>query len=182
VPLWARVALDVGAPILTLVLAWVSIQQNSRRWFLVALLVAVILTVIQVAIRRTTAAAERRIRAHTSALLDYLVAEIDQASQMEQRMRGDVNAEVRFEHYRDEVEGWRTTTGDELERRLPRSGASQVFLAAVGQTGRGPLFWEYAQLRTCQEALVSIVGSAESFVRRSARLERDRKHSDPRPA
>jgi hypothetical protein len=40
----------------------------------------------------------------------------------------------------------------------------QVFLAAVGQTGHGPLFWEYTQLRGCQEALVSILGSADSFV------------------
>lgn len=56
---------------------------------------------------------------------------------------------------------------NDLARRLPRSGASQVFLAALGLTGGGPLFWEYTQLRGCQEALVSILGSADSFVRRS---------------
>jgi len=49
-----------------------------------------------------------------------------------------------------------------------RGGAAQVFLAALGLTGGGPLFWEYTQLRCCQEALVSLLGSADSFVRRAS--------------
>jgi hypothetical protein len=132
----------------------------------VALLVALILALIQVGLRWTAAAAERRIREQTSAVMDYLIGEIDRASQLEQRIRGDANATAGFEHYRDQVEAWRTETGDELARRLPRSGASQVFLAALGVPG-GSMIWEYTQLRACQEALVSILGSADSFVRRS---------------
>jgi hypothetical protein len=119
-----RLALDIGTPMLTLALAWMSIQNNSRRWFVVALLVALILALIQVGLRWTAAAAERRIREQTSAVMDYLIGEIDRASQLEQRIRGDANATARFEHYRDQVEAWRTETGHELERRLPRRGGA----------------------------------------------------------
>ena len=162
-----RLALDVAAPVVTLLLAWMSIQNNSRRWFLAALVVAVVAALIQVVDRWKAAAAERRIHEQTGQVIGYLIAEIDWASRTEQQIRGDADANARFTHYRDEVEGWRTRTGDELERRLPGSGASQVFLAALGLTGNGPLFWEYTQLRGCQEALVGILGSADAFVRRS---------------
>ncbi len=171
-PLPWRLALDVTTPTVTLLLAWMSIQSNSRCLFLLALLVALVGTLIQVVDRWVATAEERTNHEQTSRLIEYLAGEIDWASGMEQRIRGNMDNAGRFEHYRDEIEGWRTRTGDELERLLRRTGASQIFLAALGQTGGGGLVWEYTQLRGWQEAIVSILGSADSFVRRSRTIRR----------
>jgi hypothetical protein len=167
-----KLTLDVTAPIVTLLLAWMSIKNNSRAYFLGALVVALVATLVQVVDRWMVAREERTVRELTNTLIAYLIDEIQRASTMEQRVRGDMQADQRFTEYRNEIEDWRTGTGHDLERLLPRTGASQVFLAALGQTGHGPLYWEYTQLRGCQEALVSILGSVGSFVRRSRANQR----------
>ena len=166
-PLIRKFLLAVAGPTLAILLAWVAIRNNSITWFQVALVAGLGWTVLQGVDAWRSWWEEEAIHQGTSSLLDYLIREIQHASAMEQRIRGDVNAEERLEQYRDEVEGWRTEIGDELEVRVPRSGASQVFLAALGETGRGPLYWEYTQLRGCHSALTNILGASDSFVRRS---------------
>lgn len=162
-----KLLLDLAAPAVTLLLAWMSIMNNSRTYFLAALLMALAAALVQVVDRWSVSREEDHIRQRTIRLIGYLAQKIDRASKIEQRIRGDQQADERAIQYRDEIETWRTDTGNELERLLPRTGASQIFLAALGETGRGPLLWEYTQLRGCQAALVSILGSADSFVRRA---------------
>lgn len=165
-----KLLLDITGPAVTLLLAWMSIKNNSRRWFLVALLVATVWAGLQGLDRWLVAQEDKAIHEDTSNLISYLDKEIQHASAIEQRMRGDAKAEKRFIQYRDEIESWRTRTGAELEKVLPKTGASQIFLATLGQTGLGSLYWEYSQLRSCQGALISILGAADGFVRRGRSL------------
>jgi hypothetical protein len=162
--------LGVAAPILALILAWMTIKNNSMFWFRAAFVFVFVWVLIQGIDAFQAWKEEKAIHRDTNTVIDYLIGEIQRAAAVEQTIRGDAQAEQHFERYRDEVEGWRARVGDELEVRLPRSGASQVFLAALGTTGNGRLYWEYTQLRSCQAALTSILGASDAFVRRSRNL------------
>jgi len=169
-PLIWKFLLGVAGPGLALTLAWVTIKNNSMPWFWAAFIVAAVWAVMQGVDAWKAWREERAVHEDISVLVEYLVKEIQHAATIEQGIRGDPKADKHFLKYRDEVESWRTKTGGELEARLPRSGASQVFLAALGDTGHGPLYWEYTQLRSCQAALTGILGASDSFVRRSRSL------------
>ena len=174
-PLIRKFLLAVAGPALAILLAWVTIRNNSILLFQAALAAALAWTVVQAIDAWRAWCEEEEIRRNTSALLDYLIVEIQRADTMKQGIRGDGEADEHFVRHRDEIEGWRRRIGDELEVRLPRSGASQVFLAALGETGGGRMYWEYTRLRSCQTALTNILGAADAFVRRSrARMQQPR--------
>ena len=174
-PLCWKLLLGIAGPALTLVLAWMSIKQNSQCWFAVALIVGSAWAVLQGVDYWLVSRFEESIRLETSTLVAYLDEQIQLASQIEQEVRGDGQAAERFEYYRDKIEGWRTKTGNELERIVPSSGAQRIFLSALGQPGATGLWWEYWQLRSCQGALMSILGASDGFVRRSRALAKETK-------
>lgn len=169
-PLPWKLVLDVVGPLVTVLIAWMGIRQNSRRWFWAALIAAGIWAVLQGVDSTRVSWGEDRIHKQTSALIAYLDNEIQRASAIEQRIRGDASAEQNFTQYRNEIQGWRTQVGNDLNKMLPKSGAARIFLSALGQTGKGPLYWEYTQLRGCQTALIGILGAVDALVRRSRAL------------
>jgi hypothetical protein len=166
-PLPLKLFLVLGGPLLTVLIAWMGIRQNSVRWFVGALIVAALWVALQGIDTFLVAKQENTIHERTSNLIAYLDTEIQRASVIEQKIRGDAAAEQAFIQYRDEIQAWRTRVGDELAKLLPESGASRIFLSALGETGKGPLYWEYSQLRACQTALIGILGASDGLVRRS---------------
>jgi hypothetical protein len=157
-----------------------SIQQNSMSLFRAAFIVAAAWALLQVVDTWLRSHEQKAIEEDTTALIEYLTANIQHASTIEYRIRDDPDREQHFDTFRDEIQGWRTRLGNELEQRLPNTGASHILLAALGELEMGRLGWERSQLINCQAALISILSMSDAFVRRSRTRSRA-EHSGPHP-
>ncbi len=161
-------ALIVILGVVLAVLGTISTSRQSQ-WFRRALfLVAALIVGVQSWQTIDASVEEQRIRRRVTEGIRFLVDEAEFASQLEYKMRGDLRPDTKekLAEYVAEIERWRTRTGKALKERFPNTGADRLFLAAIGDVGRGPIYYEYTRLRYSQTALFAILASVDAFVRR----------------
>jgi hypothetical protein len=107
----------------------------------------------------------------TNQLSDWIVSELEKASQLEYSMRDvrGLSDQQVLDRFVSKIEEWRARVSRRLAEDLPKGGADQRLLAVAGEVGGGPAYYEYTRLTRLSDALGHVLDRPESYVARSLR-------------